>query len=75
MVDTVINIGFSLDHMMVSWHGNAIYINSSPPGQDGRHFAGDIFRCNFVNEEFCILIKISLKFVPKGPIDKNQALV
>ena len=31
--------------------------------------------CIFVNEKFCILIKISLKFVPKGPIDNNQALV
>ena len=36
----------------------------------------DIFRCIFVNEKFCILmIKISLKFVPKGPIDNNPALV
>ena len=50
-------------------------LNSSPPGQNGRHFADDIFRCNFVNEEFCILVKISLKFVPKGPIDNDQALV
>ena len=30
-----------------------------------------IFRCIFMNEKFCILIKISLKFVPKGPIDIN----
>ena len=29
----------------------------------------------FVNEKLCILIKISLKFVPKGPIDKNPVLV
>ena len=29
----------------------------------------------FVNEKFCILIKISLKFVPKGPIDHNPTLV
>ena len=28
-----------------------------------------IFRCIFVNEKFCILIKISLQFVPRGPID------
>ena len=48
--------------------------NSSPPGQNGRHFAGDIFRCIFVNEKFCILIKIPLKFVPKGPIHNNPAL-
>ena len=48
---------------------------SSPPGQNGRSFADDIFRCIFVNEKFCILIKISVKFVPKGPIDNNPALV
>ena len=29
----------------------------------------------FVNEKFCTLIKISLKFVPKGPIDNNPVLV
>ena len=49
--------------------------NSSPPGQNGRHFADDISRCILVNEKFCILVKISLKFVPKGPIDNNAALV
>ena len=36
--------------------------------------ADKIFKCIFVNEKFCILIRISLKFVPKGPIDNNQAL-
>ena len=29
----------------------------------------------FVNEKFFILIQISPKFVPKGPIDSNPALV
>ena len=29
----------------------------------------------FMNKKFCILIKISLKFVPKGPIDITPALV
>ena len=43
-------------------------------GQNDRHLADDIFRCIFANEKFCILIKISLKFVPKGPIDNNPAL-
>ena len=28
---------------------------------------------SFMNEKFCILIKISLKLVPKGPVDKNAA--
>ena len=68
------------------WHGNdkAIEVsvlvltipgNSSPPGQNGCHFADGIFRCIFVNEKFCTLIKISLKFVPKGSIENNPALV
>ena len=28
-----------------------------------------------MNEKFCILITISVKFVPKGPIDNKSALV
>ena len=34
-----------------------------------------IFRSIFMNKKFDIFIKISLKFVPKGPIDNNPALV
>ena len=41
----------------------------------GRHFADDIFKCIFVNEKFCILIKISSKIVPKDLIDNTPALV
>ena len=37
--------------------------------------ADDIFKYIFVNEKVRILIKISLKFVPKGVIDNNQVLV
>ena len=54
--------------------GNSL-VNSSPPGQNGCHFADDNFRCIFVNENFCILIKISLKFAPKGTMENNHALV
>ena len=50
-------------------------LNSSLPGQNGRHIVDNIFICIFVNENFCILIKISLKFVRKGPIDNNPAFV
>ena len=49
--------------------------NSSPLGQNGHHFADDIFICNFVNEKFCILTEISPKWVPKGLIDNISALV
>ena len=37
--------------------------------------ADDIFICILMNEMFCILIQISLKFVPKGPIDSKSMLV
>ena len=30
-----------------------MYINSSAPGQNGRHFADDTFKCILMNEEFC----------------------
>ena len=46
-----------------------------PPGQNGRHFTDDVFRCIFVNEKFCISSKISLKFICGGPIDNNPALI
>ena len=41
----------------------------------GHQFPATNFKWIFVNEKFCISIKISLKFVPKGPIDNNPALV
>ena len=55
--------------------GQQKWFNSSSPRQNGRPFADDIFRCIFVNEKFCIWIKISLKLIPKGPIGNNPALV
>ena len=39
------------------------------------HFSDDILRYIFVNEKFCILVKISQKFAPLDPIDNNPALV
>ena len=50
-------------------------VNSLRPGQDGRHFADDIFKCVFLNENVRIPIKISLKFVPNGLINNIPALV
>ena len=42
---------------------------------NGHNFTEDIFKCIFVNKKFCVLIQISLKFVPKGPIDTDPALI
>ena len=50
-------------------------INALRPRQNGRHFPDDIFKCSFLNKKIWISIKISLEFVPKGPINNNPALV
>ena len=52
-----------------------IHINTLRRRQNGRRFADDICKCIFLNENVLIPIKISLKFVPKGPINNNPALV
>ena len=46
-------------------------------GQNGRHFvrSDDNFKCIFLNENDRIPILISLKFIPRSPIDNKQALV
>ena len=49
-------------------------LNTLRPRQDGRYFADDIFECIFLNENFCTLIKISLKSVRKRQIDNNPVL-
>ena len=50
-------------------------INTLRPRQNGRHFADDIFKCIFLNENVWILIKTSMKFVPRGPVNNILALV
>ena len=49
-------------------------INSLSRRQNRRHFA-DVLKYNFLNENVWIPIEISLKFVPKGPINNIPALV
>ena len=48
--------------------------NTLRPRQNGIHFADDMFKCIFWNENVWIPIEISLKFVPKGSINNNPAL-
>ena len=45
------------------------------PRQSGRHFPDNIFKCIFLDEIVYISVKISLKFVSKGPINNIPALV
>ena len=65
---SVITIGFDILQ-------STTHINTLRPMQNGRHFADDIFKRIFLNENIWIPIKISLKFVPKGSINNIPALV
>ena len=50
-------------------------LNASRPRRNEQHFPDDIFKRIFFNENVWIAIKISLKFVPMGPINNIPALV
>ena len=50
-------------------------LNTLRPRQNGRNFPDDIFTWVFLNENVRISIKISLKFVPWGPINNIPSLV
>ena len=65
--------------MVWYWNGNKPFVPSYDvprsqwvttlkPKQNGNHFSKDIFK-SILNENFCILIRISLKIDPEGPID------
>ena len=49
-------------------------VNTQRPRRNG-HFADDIFKSIFFNSNVWFSIRISLKFVPKGPINAIPALV
>ena len=48
--------------------------NTLRPRRNGQHFADDIFKRGFFDENAWISINISPKFVPKGPINNIPAL-
>ena len=56
-----------------SWRHHAI--NTLRPRQNARHFLDDIFKYIFLNENVWISIKISLFFIPNGPIHNIPAMV
>ena len=60
------------------WYDFMIFslnINTLRLRQNGRHFADYMFKWIFLNENIWILLKISLKFVPKVWINNIPALV
>ena len=54
---------------------DSVISNTLRPKRNRRHFADAIFKSIFLNENVWSSIKISLKFVPKGLINKIPALV
>ena len=77
--DVIMPLGqSSADEAAPNWTDNCAVpgaFNSLRPKQNGRHFADDIFKCIFLNDNIWISINISLKFVSKGPINNIPALV
>ena len=62
--------------LLILWFSDArVKLNTLRLRQDGRRFPDDTFERIFLKENVIILIKISLKFVPNGPIDNITALV
>ena len=53
----------------------AFLFDTLRPRQNGRHFPNDISKCIFVNENVSIAMKISLKSIPKDPINNIPTLV
>ena len=60
---------------VISDHRSKVTVNTLRLRQNGLHFPDDILKWIFLNENIWILIKISLKFVPGGPINNIPALV
>ena len=55
-------------------HHTAVFcfrLNSFPPRQNGYHFADDIFKRIFLNENVSVSIQFSVKFGPKGPLNQH----
>ena len=78
LVTTVLHASNNMLHWTFrdsNYHECLLSFNILRARQNGHHFPDDIFKCIFLNENVWILVKISLKFVPKGPINNIPALV
>ena len=61
---------------LCGWLGWSLELfNTLRQKQNGRRFPDDTFKCIFSNENVRISMKISLKFVPKVPINNIPALI
>ena len=67
----------AIDTLSICWGCSVrhYWFNTLRPRRNQQHFADDIFKRIFFNKNVWILIKISLNFVRKGPINNIPALV
>ena len=68
-IEILMNPNLTSTHWCLSNCSHFVYINTLRPRQNGRHFADDTFKRIFLYENVRISIKISMKFVPKGPVN------
>ena len=69
------SMGSKMGSLSDTRYGEVRGFNTLRLRQNGCHFPDDIFKCISSNENIWILLKISLKFVPKGLINNIPALV
>ena len=60
-----------LPHFVGTVFTNHVCFNTLRPRQNGRHFTDNNFKTIFLNENCCMLIQISLKYVSSGPVDNK----
>ena len=65
----------SLDNGNLHTWADCSYIKTLRQRQNGHHFPDDIFIFILLNENVWISVKISLKFVPKGPISNIPTFI
>ena len=74
-------IGYCTYHIKLIYFHDFVYLsdflsfNILRPRPNGRYFADDIFEFIFFYENNVILIAVSLKFAPDGPINNKPALL
>ena len=71
----VSNVSLRISKTSSAAHCSVQHLNTLRRRQNGCHFLDDIFIFIFLNKNVWILVKISLKFVPKGPINYIPALI
>ena len=59
----------------VMWNTLHVWLNTLSSRRNRRHYVKDISKCIFLNENGLISIRISLKFIPRGPINNIPVLV